>query len=203
MRVSVICVADRPERLPVLVWSLHAQTYRNWELLVLDQTSDGSAMRYLDTLPETLDAHIAVERVERVGDWGQSAKERAARTATVTGEVFIFPADDAYYVPTALATFVKALERGADMALCGWLCGSIRLSVAGHKVHDNGSGYVAKPPTPAVGHVDVGGFMVRRETFLAHGWPDKSHEGDGKLVLALLRSGARLAAVPDILYVKN
>ena len=191
MRVSVICVADRPERLPVLVWSLHAQTHRDWELLILDQTHDGSAMLYLDRteLPRSLEARITRQRIERLGDWGQYAKERATHQAAVTGDAFLFPADDAYYVPSALATFVAALEDDADLALCGWL-------------YDL-KGYAPMPPTPAVGHVDVGGFMVRRNAFLVHGWPDKSQTGDGQLVIGLLQAGARLAMVPEVLYVKS
>lgn len=186
MTVDVICVADRPERLPLLVWSLAAQTHQDWRLLVLDQSVDGDVDRYV-CAPAHLEARITVERVGRVGDWGQTAKEAAA--SRVAGDVLLFPADDAYYVPTALASFVTALENG-DLALCGWLYDLF--------------GYAPMPPVPAVGHVDVGGFAVRRDTFLAHGWPVKGQTGDGELVLGLLRDGrARLVTCPGVLYVKN
>lgn len=187
MRVDVICVADRPERLPLLVWSLHAQTHRDWSLSVLDQSADHGVARYLEDLPPDLQARISYVPIMREGDWGQSAKEGAAQQSTA--DALMFPADDAYYVPSALEQFTHALERGADVVLCGWLYDLF--------------GYAPMPPTPAVGLVDVGGFMVRRETFLQHGWPSKQQTGDGELVLGLLNSGARLGKVYSVLYVKS
>lgn len=191
MKVSVICVADRPERLPLLAWSLAAQSHPDWELVVLDQTEQRQAVRYLEDLPlGPLTDRVTVMRVPRQGDWGQTEKEAAARSPRVTGDVLMFPADDAYYVPIALERLVRALEHGADLALCGW-------------VYDL-MGYRPMPPTPAIGHVDVGGFAVRRSTFLAHGWPSKGQTGDGELVVSLASTpGVRVALVPETLYVKN
>lgn len=184
MKVSVVSVADRPERLPLLYWSLVAQTHQAWELLVLDQSDEGGVERNVGVR----DARVRVMRVERRGDWGQSAKEHAAESRA-TGDAVMFPNDDAYYVPIALAAMVRQLEAGADLVLCGWLYDLM--------------GYVPMPPRPAVGHVDVGGFMVRRTTFLAHGWPSKAQTGDGELVLSLIAAGARVATCPGTLYVKN
>jgi hypothetical protein len=116
-------------------------------------------------------------------------KQEAARR-WATGEAFIFPQDDAYYVPTALAEMVAALERdsGGDLALCGWLYDLL--------------GFAPMPPNPRVGHVDVGGFLVRRETFLATGWPDSSQTADGKFIEGAARSGARVVGCPGVLYVR-
>jgi hypothetical protein len=184
MRVSVLCLADRWDRLPVLVWSLLAQTHQDWELLVLNQ-SGADVMRGC----HVGDTRVREFHVPRIGDWGQSAKEQAA-LAHATGDAFMFPNDDAYYVPIALQRMVEALERGADLALCGWL-------------YDL-PGYVPMPPCPAVGHVDVGGFMVRRQAFEAHGWPRKGQTGDGELVVSLAaRPGTKVELCPQVLYCKN
>lgn len=176
-----MCVADRPMRAPLLYWSLVAQSRDNWELLLLDQSEDGRAGAFIGLGATQV-------RVPRHGDWGQTEKERAARELA-TGDVLLFPPDDAYYVPSALARITTAMA-DADLVLFGWLYG--------------GQGYRPMPPVPAVGHVDVGGFAVRRSTFLAHGWPSKAQTGDGELVVSLAQTpGVRLALVPDILYVQN
>lgn len=191
MKVSVICLADRPTRLPVLFWSLVAQTFEDWELLILDQSADGNVTRHLGE--HWLEAvasprRVDVRRIAQVGDWGQSAKEEAART-WATGDALLFPNDDAYYVPIALDEMVAGLEAGGDLALCGWLYDLF--------------GYQPMAPRPAVGFVDVGGFLVRRGVFLRTGWPVKGQTGDGELVQALVAAGAQVAPVPQVLYVKN
>lgn len=189
MKVSIVCLADRPERLPLLVWSLIAQTHKDWELIVLDQSGDSRGVDCLITaVPDGVNAKVRVVRCARHGDWGQSAKEKAARDYAA-GSVLMFPNDDAYYVPTALAELVRIIETGADIAVCGWLYDLM--------------GYVPMPPSTVVGHVDVGGFMVARNLFLRTGWPDKSQTGDAKLIEAGIRAGGRVGATSRVLYVKN
>lgn len=190
MKVSVICIADRPERLPLLVWSLIAQTYDDWELIVLDQSHDERGVdRLIPIVPKPEDVfRIRVVKCDRNGDWGQKAKESAAKDMA-QGQVLMFPNDDAYYVPTALESLVKIMQQGADIAVCGWLYDLM--------------GYVAMPPSTMVGHVDVGGFMLRRDLFLRVGWPDKSQTGDAKLIAACIKAGGRVGASSKVLYVKN
>lgn len=186
MKVSVICLADRPMRLPLLVWSLMAQTHADWELIVLDQSANGCVMHHVNSLHG--ESRIRVQVVPNRGDWGQAEKERAARECAA-GDALMFPQDDAYYAPPALELMVAKLHAGSDMALCGWLYDQF--------------GYVPMPPDPRVGRVDVGGFMVRRSTFLAVGWPFRSQTGDGQLVESLVASGARVGTEAGILYVRN
>jgi hypothetical protein len=191
MTVSVLCLADRPERLPVLVWSLLAQTHTAWELLILDQSGGLDVDRYCGPWMEVAvrrGHRVEVQQVERLNDWGQTVKERGA-LGWATGDVLMFPNDDAYYVPIALERFVAAIAAGSDLAVSGWLYDLL--------------GYVAMPPNTQVGHIDVGGFAVRRDTFLATGWPCKAQTGDGELVQGFLRAGARVGLVPNTLYVKN
>jgi hypothetical protein len=188
MLVSVICVADRPERLPCLVWSLIAQTHKEWELLVLDQSDDGNVTKHLGSALAASGNRIATERVARVGDWGQSMKEHYAKSWGC-GDALMFPSDDAYYMPPALAEMGAALDYGSDLAVCGW-------------VYDI-PGYVPMPPAVTVGRVDVGGFMVRRSVFQRIGWPCKEQTGDGYFVEACVSRGANVAFCPSTLYVKN
>lgn len=189
MKVNVICVADRPDRLPLLVWSLVAQTHVNWELTIIDQTLDGNlpADALIAGIPEAIDRKIRTVRRKRVGDWGQTAKERAAMAATA--DAFMFPNDDAYYVPTALEEMAKRLEAGCDIAICGWLYDFM--------------GYIPMMPSTRKGRIDVGGFMVRSNLFKKVGWSDKSHVGDAKLIAALIDAGGVVGTCAGTLYVKN
>lgn len=183
MRVSVICVSDRPERLPCLYWSLVAQTHEDWLLVVLDQTG-WSVGQHLPSDHGRVLYHSVRDR----RDWGQTEKEKAV--SWTASDALMFPADDAYYVPTALASMVESLEHnGTDIVLCGWLYDHL--------------GYIPMPPQLAKGYVDVGGFMVRRETFLKTGWRDKGQTGDFTLLEDMVKAGAKISTVPNILYVKN
>lgn len=184
--ISVICVSDRPALLPILVWSLVAQTHQDWELLILDQSEDGNATRHVRDLRR--DSRIAVERVARIGDWGMSVKERAALTKS-DGNMLMFPNDDAYYVPRALAHVARYAAAGADLVLFGWL----------YDLFD----YAPMPPNPHVGHVDVGGFAVRQSVFASTGWPTKDQTGDGQMVEHWAGSGIQVGMCPNTLYVKN
>lgn len=191
MTVSVIALADRPTLLPILLWSLLAQTHTGWELLILDQTPDASVSEYcVDALAVAHERghRVDVLPVDRRGDWGQTEKELAAQT-WAQGDALLFPNDDAYYVPTALATFAAQLEAGHDVSVCGWLYDLFN--------------YAPMPPNTQVGHIDVGGFMVTRTRFGQCGWPNKGQTGDGELVQGFLKAGASVALIPNVLYVKN
>lgn len=189
MKVSVICIADRPERLPLLIWSLVAQTHIDWELIILDQSGSSRSVDYrARELPVEIDAKIRLVKCDRAGDWGQSAKEKAARDYA-SGSLLMFPNDDAYYVPTALAKFVEGVEDGADITICGWLYDQMD--------------YQVMPPSTYEGNVDVGGFAITRRLFLQIGWQDKSQIGDAKLLAAAIAAGGRVWMTSRVLYVKN
>lgn len=187
MKVSLVCIADRADRLPGLVWSLVAQTHTDWELIVLDQSADCQVGRWVH-VPADFIPKIRYVSVSREGDWGQTAKNAAARELA-TGDVLMFPNDDAYYVPVALTAMTGMVEHGADLVVCGWLYDQM--------------GYYAMPPSVVEGRVDIGGFMVTREAFDKVEWTDRSQVGDAKLVAALITSGARLCKYDRVLYVKN
>jgi hypothetical protein len=137
------------------------------------------------------DPRLSVKRVVRRGDWGQAEKFEAALDAS--SEYVGFPNDDAYYCPRYLELMVIAAEHGhADLVYCDW-------------VSDRNLGRPYAPFTvaPRVGHVDVGGFLVRRSVLLEDGWTDRGPIGDGLLVERLVAKGVRHVRVPATLFVKN
>ncbi len=183
--LSLVAIADRPLHLPVLVACLRAQTSPAWELLVLDQ-GDGECQLIADCAG---DPRVRAFRVPRVGDWGQAEKARAARTRAV-GDVLGFPNDDAYYCPVYVERMAGAIRStGAGLAYCDW-------------IYDQ-QGYAAWPGAPAVGHIDVGGFVISRAAFDAVGWEERGQTGDGRLVERVLAAGFASVHVRGHLYVKN
>lgn len=182
MKVSVICIADRPERLPCLYWSLVAQTHKDWELIVLWQGSTAAIW-----VPPDAEYRVLMAIVPRIGDWGQSMKELHA-TTSARGGAFIFPNDDAYYVPIALEAMVGRIEAGIDLCICGWLYDEL--------------GYQALMPEIREGYIDIGCAMFRREAFLKAGWPNKGRTGDYELIKSVAEKGTT-SLIPSVLYVKN
>jgi hypothetical protein len=185
VKVSVVCASDRPDSLPLLYWSLVAQTHKDWELLVMDQSYHGNVDVNIDRME---DNRIQYYRGLREGDWGQTIKELAA-TSVATGDALMFPADDAYYLPTALATMAGYIGQGHKLVICGWLYDKMN--------------YSPMPPHLAQGYIDVGGFMVSTELFRQVGWRDKSQTGDFTLISDLAKAAGSYISHSGVLYVKN
>jgi glycosyltransferase involved in cell wall biosynthesis len=196
-----VCIGtyDRPHLLRGLLAALQAQTHPNWEAFVCDESdlADRDSNDEIELSPawhavnQVNDPRIKhVDAAPYVGDWHRRSKLRAA--AKCNGDYLMFPQDDSYYVPTALAEFVKAATAGDyGLIYCNWL--------------NPQDGHTMWPGNPKVGHIDIGGFMVRRDVFELVPWTDASQIGDGRWVEDMI-------AVPEVrhglagrgvLYVKN
>lgn len=190
--VSLICLSDRPLSLAVFLSALQVQSRRDWEAIVLDQTEGDDVSRVVAAAVDRAgDSRISWRRVPRRGDWGQMEKWTA--TAGARGDWVGFPNDDAYYCPRYLELMLARGEAaGAELVFCNWVSAA-----------DGPLAYSPYVGWPRTGHIDVGGFLVRRARLLSHGWPDRGPTGDGALVEGLVRSGAAPCHVPATLYVKN
>lgn len=161
------------------------QTVADWELLLLEQRCEATAEI------SWADPRIRRDQVHDWRDWGQTEKARAVDR--VAGTYVGFPNDDAYYAPRYLELMLAAAAAAvADLVICDWVSAG-----------DAGQPYARYFAATATGHIDVGGFLVRRSLMQTHGWPDRGPTGDGALVESLVRQGARVAKVPAVLYVKN
>lgn len=186
--VHLCILADRPMHLRVLLASLNVQTHREWSADVLDQGIGSSAFEVVE---QCWNPRVIWRKVARVGDWGQTVKFEAAQRARA--EWVGFPNDDAYYCPRYLELMLQhAQTHDADLVYCDWVSAS-----------DMGVPYVAYYAHPSIGLIDVGGFLVKRDVLVRHGWPDRGPTGDGQLIASLVASGVRHVRVPHVLYVKN
>ena len=196
-RVAVVCLSDRPMALPLLLQALALQTMPDFECWVLDQSErpdffeDGepSDPRIWAAVGRMQDRRFRYKPVQRIGDWGQTVKAWAAGSLA-RSEWICFPNDDAYYVPGFFERMLDAADRqGLDLVYCDWIFDKF--------------GYVHYEGKPVVGHIDVGGFLVKRSVLEAVGWQDKSSVGDGKLIEAIVEAGYRHGKASGVLYVKN
>ena len=179
----IIATYNRPIHLRSFVISLALQTYRDFEVIVMDEAQDEKTKKLNKKFCKEL--KVKYHQCPDFNDWGQTAKEKALDF--VKGEYVMFPNDDAYYVPTALEVMVKGME-GSDMVYCDWL-------------FDN-QGYNKIEVQPKVGRIDVGGFMTKTKIVKELGWKDKGNEGDGKLIEAIANK-YKHKKVEGVLYVKN
>lgn len=177
--ISFICSAyNRPQHLKVLAHSLIVQTNPDWELLVMDESEE----RINDI--SKLDPRITHYPCNNFNDFGYSVKENGIKLAY--GDYLCFPADDVYYAPTFVEVMSKKASKGFELVYCNW-------------IHDRAN-YSPVQVLPAVGYIDVGGFIIKKH--LMTGFPDKGHEGDGKLIEELVKT-CKHSPVEQYLYVKN
>lgn len=190
----MIAAYERPTQLTLLLAALQVQTMQHWEALVLDESPVGVNAPVVEGLARfRADPRIRYVRCPHGNDWGQTSKLIAAQRKA-RGQWFMFPNDDAYYVPTALHQFTHtALGWNLDLVYCDWLY--------------DGMGYQAWPVKPQTGHIDVGGFMVKASVFkqaAADGlWRTGVQTGDGEFIEKLVSSGVKHGRAPGVLYVKN
>lgn len=183
----VIGTFDRYIALHGLLAALFQQTHQNWEAIVCDESVTPPGSR----LFPFADARIHwFPCGPKVGDWHRTAKLRGAQERA-KGDYLMFPQDDVYYVPAALEMMVAAAQEN-DWALtyCHWL--------------NPQEGYIPWQARPVVGHIDIGGFMVRRDLFNMVPWASGEQTGDGQWVEDMVAiPEVRHGEVPRVLYVKN
>lgn len=110
MKVSlVLATIGRTEEVRTFLRALNAQTYRNFELIIVDQNPDDRLIPLLDPYRESFSIiHVRSER-------GLS-KARNVGLSYVTGDIVSFPDDDCWYDENLLETSVRYLEKEPDLA---------------------------------------------------------------------------------------
>lgn len=189
-KISVVCFThNRPLEFAHFLTQLNLQTFKDWELIVMDESDEKERSMnhfYLATLCQSKKEVTYFWRPWQK-NWGQTSKEEAGITLA-TGDWLIFPNDDVYWAPVF---FEKAMniEELADLIMTNMVFAQ----------HD----YNLFPTYPARCRVDVGGFLIRREIFRQVKWRDKTEIGDGILVEDAFAAGAKVKKVGGFYYVKN
>lgn len=187
----IVSCYDRPTHLMCLLASLITQTRTSWEIVICDNSKDGrnhSIYNAFRELPGVFYVHT--------GQYGCRCCYQSANCAAemwAKGEYLCFPSDDDYYGPRFLELMLKYGD-GADFIYSDYVDDSC------------GNECAVMHSIPALGHIDKGGFLVKRELFLAHKFAGpfgKDRPADGWLVEELAAAGARMVKAPGVTWVHN
>ena len=202
-RVSV-CILhfNRPSLVPQAVTSALDQTYRNLDVLILDDGSNASgATEALEALVAAHDGRLRLVRQEN--RYLGAARNGAARAAT--GEYVFFLDDDNILKPDAIATLVQAARTsGADFV------GSFSDIFRGERPTDPGAaGRRILQAGDDTGFslfqnaILDGNALCRRDAFLALGGNTEDYgigKDDQEFFARAIQSGRRVAIVPEALF---
>lgn len=193
---------NRPSTLKQALTALQAQTFRDFEIVVIDDGSQNpEAVAYLDALEPVLAAKGW--RIIRK----RNAYPGAARNtgvAAARGEYVLFVDDDNIPKPMMIERFVKAAQAsGADILTC--FCDSfVTLDRDGPKTDGRrmflGGALGLAPVFNVLGDVNA---LVRRETFLKVGGFTEDYgvgTEDWELWATAVTQGARLEVIPEALF---
>lgn len=103
-RFSLICgTAGRVSELTRMLRSVAAQTFRDFELLLIDQNSDDRVLRIIDSLPEKTN-------IERIAASPGLCRALNLGLEKAQGEIVGFPDDDCWYAPDLLQNLSGLLD---------------------------------------------------------------------------------------------
>jgi glycosyltransferase involved in cell wall biosynthesis len=201
-----ICVThrNRTDLLDQCLTSIDLQTYRNFEVILMDDASDTpKALRYLGTLrPKFKKKNWRI--VFQKESLGPSAnRNQAAKLAK--GEYIIFMDDDNVAKPEEIATFVKAAQySGMDILTCA--CD--RLVGEKYPTVDAARRWIPMGDSRGINlmlnlYGDMN-FFIKRKTFLELGGlkyqAKNTGAEDAEFLARAAFQGYKLAVVPDALF---
>ncbi len=108
----VMPVFNRPDELKVMVDSILANTYQDWEMLAVDDGSDSDTCALLSQYADS-DDRIKVVKRDRQPKGAQTCRNIGLEMST--GEFIVFFDSDDYITPQCLAQRVACLQQHPDM----------------------------------------------------------------------------------------
>lgn len=198
----VIPTYGRPTTLAAAIMSVREQTYRNVEIIVVDDNAPNSESRLATRklIQELPDSDIPVIYVELPHNMG-GALARNEGVMASHGELLTFLDDDDIYLPRKIERQVAVISNDIDICVCAFFANDngrsanyIRTQPSGETLAEfllDGSAF-----TPAI--------MVRRDLFLeAGGFLDTPRFQDHVLTLRLLGKSERIKLIHDRLFIHN
>ncbi|MFO1082247.1 MAG: glycosyltransferase family A protein [Reyranellaceae bacterium] len=190
----------RPHQLACLLWSLQAQTSKDFHVVVMHDGPDFEVLTTLKKLAQDLSISFEFRfSAVRYNDFGHSLRERAIQECAT--RYLLLTNDDNYYTPKFVELMLgRAIRENLDLVLCDMIHG-----------HENPGGrdmgsYSFFATQPAAYHADIGCFIVRAERAQRVGFQDKRSAGDGTFVDDLMGLGPdllRWAKIDKVLFVHN
>jgi hypothetical protein len=162
-KVTIICPIFNSY--PYIIHSLQAQTYKNWELILVHDGPNETAIKAL--LQNFADNRIKYfETKERSGNWGHKIRSEQIQKLPDSGFVLITNPDN-YHVPIYL-----------EKMLNGFINDSIRATYCSQMVHSYTDWKVIDCKLQR-GYLDCAGVVMKCTTAKEVGWNDtESHSAD-------------------------
>lgn len=198
MKVSlVLATLGRDRELADFLKSLINQTYKGFELIIIDQNKDGK----IDGIVEQVKAHLDVKHVKV--DFTGNARARDYGIGLAKGRIVAFPDDDCAYDRDALKKVVNEFKRRPNISIL--VAGSYDFSSSRFSIGVNSSTAQYFSRFKMMG-VEFTQFFDRKKIdgkqfYLDHdfGIGSKYSGGEGfELLYRLLRAGSSAFYNPDI-----
>jgi glycosyltransferase involved in cell wall biosynthesis len=186
-KVSVAIAAYRQtDQLVCLLYSFRAQTYDNWEAIVVH---DGPGPDTRAVIEQIGDPRIRLlETPERKGQFGHPWRQLGIDACT--GSYLGLSNGDNYYAPVYFEWMLHVLvTRDADFAYCDMV----------HSHHH----WAYFPTVPRKSGLDLGAWIGKASLVKATPWRDMSFAGDGTFIEDLLPKARAIIHIPRCLFVHN
>jgi len=192
-------VYNAKETLPWALASLMAQTYDDWECVLVD---DGSTDRSIDLVEELGEPRIRYLRLEK--NVGRGATRNIALGLSRGKYLAFLDADDWYY-PTKLEQQVSTLETDARLALVSCRMAVVDSSnrlvgIRGKSASDNGSNIGQGDGRPVAQRVCFPTSMTRLELAKTVRFRDELRHAEDWDFLIRLLAGRRYRISSDVWY---
>ncbi|OHB81172.1 MAG: hypothetical protein A2W31_05010 [Planctomycetes bacterium RBG_16_64_10] len=183
-----IAAFKRPKTTFALLASLIAQTYENWEALVVHSDPGPETRAVVEWLG---DPRIKFMEVPRASEFDYCAHCRVAGFQAATGEWCGTTNDDNLFAPVYFEWLLSAAKRdGADFVYCNM----------SHSI----TGWSAFNTSLMIGGIDAAGWLCRTEIVKRTPWPAPWHGSDGQFVVQrLVPQCKKITKVPAWLWIHN
>ncbi len=178
---KVIFIAPAYNKYPVVVSSLIAQTYSNWELHLVH---DGAAPA---TFPRFDDDRVKfIETETRKKEYGHPIRIKwlqKIRSGDIQGKYVVITNDDNYHAPYFVEKLIRPLEENRELigSYCSLMVHNYQggenyngTIVDGHSI----DGYGIIDTGPEQGKIDCAAAMIRADIASNAGWPSTRHSSD-------------------------
>ncbi len=180
----------RIDSLMCLVYSIRAQTYKNWELVIIHDgpiTDPNVEKTFLDLNKMPLVSAVISE--VRKNDFGHSWRHWGI-CHKATGQYVGLSNDDNYYMPNYFEWMLwEMITKEAELSICNMVHSHRQWQVIFSK--------------PERGYVDAGNWIATMELARSVPWTDKGFAGDWTYFNALQTKARTLAKVKGVLFVHN
>lgn len=181
-----IATYEQRDELACLLYSFRAQTWPNWEAVVVH---DGPGRAAREVVERIDDPRIKlVETAERKQSYGHPWRELGI--SSCSGDYIGLTNGDNYYAPVFFEWMLHTLTvAGADLAYCDFL-------------HSHQQWAEFRSGT-GIGLIDLGCFVGAANLFKTTPWTEHGFLGDGVFFEAVHRKAAKAIRIPRPLFVHN